>query len=86
MKENLFKDFYNRGFLEDKKNNVPVVLTHVVSLDDSSVGLKAWANAENNSNAYVLYCDVLRSIKERFDKENIEIPFNYQNIIIKNEK
>ena len=24
MKENLFKDFYNRGFLEDKKNNVSV--------------------------------------------------------------
>ena len=30
-----------------------------------------------------MYCDLLRSIKERFDKEDIEIPYNYQNIIIK---
>jgi len=67
---------------EDKKNGVPIVTTRVVSLDDSSVGLKAWANAENNSNGYILYCDVLRSIKERFDKEGIEIPYNYQNVII----
>ena len=67
---------------EDKKNGVPIVTTRVVSLDDSSVGLKAWANAENTSNGYILYCDVLRSIKERFDKEGIEIPYNYQNVII----
>ena len=71
---------------DDKNNNVPIVTTRVISLDDSSVGLKAWANAENSSNGYILYCDVLRSIKERFDKENIEIPFNYQNVIIKNDK
>lgn len=70
----------------DKQNNAPLVTSRVVSLDSSSVGLKAWAYAANNSDGFVLYCDVLRSIKERFDKEGIEIPYNYQNVILKNEK
>lgn len=68
---------------QDKLSNVPEVISRVVSLDNSSVSLKAWAYADSTSNGFVLYCDVLRSIKERFDKEGIEIPYNYQNIIIK---
>lgn len=68
---------------QDKLSNVPEVISRVVSLDNSSVSLKAWAYANSTSNGFVLYCDVLRSIKERFDKEGIEIPYNYQNIIIK---
>ncbi len=68
---------------QDKLSNVPEVISRVVSLDNSSVSLKAWAYANSTSNGFILYCDVLRSIKERFDKEGIEIPYNYQNIIIK---
>ncbi|WP_149275076.1 mechanosensitive ion channel family protein [Pareuzebyella sediminis] len=82
-KHPLFIDIRNE---EDKNNNVPLVTSRVISLDDSSVSLKAWAYAENNSNGFILYCDTIRSIKERFDKEDIEIPFKYQNVIIKNEK
>ncbi len=82
-KHPLFIDIRNE---EDKNNNVPLVTSRVISLDDSSVSLKAWAYAENNSNGFILYCDTIRSIKERFDEENIEIPFKYQNVIIKNEK
>lgn len=82
-KHPLFIDIRNE---EDKNNNVPLVTSRVISLDDSSVTLKAWAYAENNSNGFILYCDTIRSIKERFDEENIEIPFKYQNVIIKNEK
>jgi small-conductance mechanosensitive channel len=29
-------------------------------------------------------CDLLKSVKERFDKEGIDIPFPTQNILIKN--
>lgn len=70
---------------EEKENNRPEIITRVVSLDSSCVTLKAWAYAKNYKEGFALYCDVLRSIKERFDKENIEIPYNYQNVIIKNE-
>ncbi len=70
---------------EDVQNNVPEVISRVVALGDSSVSLKVWAYAENASKASVLYFDLLQSIKHRFDEENIEIPYAYQNIIIKKE-
>lgn len=68
---------------EDKQNNVPEVVSRVVALGNSSVTLKAWAYSDTSSNGFIMYCDLLRSIKERFDEEKIEIPYNYQNVIIK---
>ena len=68
---------------EEIKNQVPAVVTRVVALADSSVTLKAWAYADNASNGFAMYCDLLRSIKLRFDAENIEIPYSYQNVVIK---
>ena len=69
---------------EDLRNNVPEVISRVIALGNSSVMLKAWAYAENAANGFVMYCDLLRSIKQRFDEEKIEIPYTYQNIVIKN--
>lgn len=68
---------------EDIQNNVPEVFSKVVSLGNSSVTLKAWAYSDSASNGFIMYCDLLRSIKERFDQEKIEIPYAYQNVIIK---
>lgn len=69
---------------EDIQNNVPEVVSRVVALADSSVTLKAWAYSDSASNGFIMYCDLLRSIKERFDQEKIEIPYSYQNVILKN--
>ena len=68
---------------EDIQNNLPEVTCRVVALGNSSITLKAWAYSDTSSNGYTMYCDLLRSIKERFDEEKIEIPYNYQNLIIK---
>lgn len=68
---------------EDIANKVPEVVSRVIALDSSSITLKVWAYADNSSNGFIMYCDLIRSIKERFDKENIEIPYNYQNVVIK---
>lgn len=68
---------------EDIENKVPEVTVRVVALANSSVTLKAWAYSNNTANGFVMYCDLLRSIKERFDAEGIEIPYSYQNLIIK---
>ena len=38
----------------------------------------AWA--ANSANAFAMKCDLLKSLKERFDIENIEIPYPYYNI------
>ena len=68
----------------DKINNKPIVNTAVISLGDSSVNIRAWIWANNFSDAYKLRCDLLESIKKRFDKEGIEIPFPHRTIVYKN--
>ena len=59
----------------DKESGVPEVIARVTALGDSSVNLRVWAWAANTSGGYVLYCDLLQSIKKRFDAEGIDIPF-----------
>ena len=82
LKHSLLID--NRSKTE-KKNDVPQVVVRVVDLGDSAVNLRAWVWAANNDNAFVLKCDLMKSVKERFDKEGIEIPFPYSNVILKKE-
>ncbi|MDZ7719112.1 MAG: mechanosensitive ion channel family protein [Balneolaceae bacterium] len=60
---------------EEKKEHEPIVRIRVVLLGESSVNLRAWAWAENPQDGYFLYTDVIESIKKRFDKEGINIPF-----------
>ncbi len=69
----------------EREKGVPEVIVRVISLEDSSIILRAWAWAANTGEAYVMKCDLLKSVKERFDAENIEIPYPYYNQIIKNE-
>tara|TARA_R100000935_G_scaffold1549_1_gene4947 strand:- start:9460 stop:10332 length:873 start_codon:yes stop_codon:yes gene_type:complete len=60
---------------EDVENGVPAVVARVTALGDSSVNLRVWAWAKDASDGYVLNCDLLQSIKRRFDDVDIEIPF-----------
>ncbi|NBC04014.1 MAG: mechanosensitive ion channel [Bacteroidetes bacterium] len=60
---------------EEKKNNEPIVSVRVVMLAESSVNLRAWAWAETPPDGYLLFTDVIESIKKRFDREGINIPF-----------
>lgn len=65
---------------EDIENGVPRVIVRVLSLMDSSVLIRGWAWAQDSPNAFVLQCDVTESIKKRFDKEGIVIPFPQRTI------
>ncbi|RIA09740.1 small-conductance mechanosensitive channel [Flavobacteriaceae bacterium MAR_2010_72] len=67
----------------DKYNNVKKVIVRVISLDDSSVTLRAWAWASNFADSFVMKCDLLESIKKRFDKEGISIPFPHRTMVFK---
>lgn len=62
-----------------------IVPVRLISLGDSSVNLRALATAVDPSSAFVMGCDLLESIKERFDAEGIEIPFPHRTIVYKNE-
>lgn len=65
---------------EDVEKGTPRVLVRMMALSDSSVNLRAWAWASDPPNAFVLECDVIESIKKRFDREGIVIPFPQRTI------
>lgn len=67
------------------KAGEPQVLVRVISLDDYSVRLKAYVWSIGNDTAFVLKCDLLKSVKEAFEKNGIEIPFPYRTIVYKND-
>jgi small-conductance mechanosensitive channel len=68
---------------EEKKKKEPIVKTIVSSLGDSSVNIRAFVWTKNAIDAFNLSCDLNRIIKERFDKEGIDIPFPHRTIVFK---
>lgn len=68
---------------EDIEKNTPAVILRVVEITDFSIRLRANVWTKNNGDAFVLQCDMLKSVKERFDKEGIETPHQYRTIIHK---
>ena len=68
---------------EDISNNIPVVVIRVVGLSDFSIDIKAYLWAANLSDAFIMSCDLLKSVKQRFDREGIEIPFPHRTIVYK---
>jgi small-conductance mechanosensitive channel len=68
---------------QEKAEGIELVSVLVVGLSDYSVDLKAYVWAANNDDSFTMYCDLLKSIKERFDREGIEIPFPYRTVVFK---
>lgn len=65
---------------EDIEAGIPRVTVRVLTLGESSVLIRGWAWAADPPNAFVLQCDVTESIKKRFDKEGVVIPFPQRTI------
>jgi small conductance mechanosensitive channel len=74
--------FDNRSIV-DIENGVPDVLVRVVAWADSSITLRVWVWAEDSGIGFNMECDLLESIKKRFDAEGIEIPFPHRTIVHK---
>ena len=68
---------------EEKASGTPAVKCRVIGFGDSSVNLRAdvWSNSPEES--WEIFCDLNKSVKERFDKEGIEIPFPYRTVVYK---
>lgn len=60
---------------EDLEKGTPRVTVKLLSLMDSSVLLRGWAWAKDSPDSFFMQCEVLESIKKRFDREGIVIPF-----------
>jgi small conductance mechanosensitive channel len=57
------------------------VVVRVIALGEYAVTLRAWVWANNQAEAFIVGCDLLESVKKRYDAEGIEIPFPYRNLI-----
>lgn len=68
---------------EDVREGKPPVKVKVISFGDSSVNLRAWVWTEDAFKSWELLWDLNKSIKERFDREGVEIPFPYRTIVYK---
>lgn len=79
----LLVDNRNPIQIEQGEEQVPVRL---LTLGESSVNLRAWAWAKDNADAFVMGCDLLESIKKRFELEGIEIPYPHRTLVYKEPK
>jgi small-conductance mechanosensitive channel len=69
------------GRTQDQRDKgIAVVIARVIDLGDSSVTLKVWPWAKDAIDGFILKCDLLKSIKQKFDAEGIEIPFPQRTI------
>ena len=71
---------------EQKAAGTPQVVIRVTELGESAITLRAYAWSADYSNSFVMKCDLLKDLKERFDREHIEMPYPYQNIVMKKEE
>ncbi len=88
IKEEILKHknyFDNRTEKEKSDGEVPPITVKVVSYGDSSVNLKSWVWAKDNTAGLQFLWDLNYSVKKRFDAEGIEIPYPYRTIVIKKE-
>jgi small-conductance mechanosensitive channel len=79
----LFID-HRKYLKKDKDSDVAPI--RVINVGDFSITLRAWTWTANPGDAFVMGCELLENIKERFDTEGIEIPYPYNNVIWKKNK
>jgi len=68
---------------EEREAGEQNIKVKVVALSDSSVDLRAFAWAQTNPKSLEMQWDVLKSVKERFGREGIEIPYPHRTIVQK---
>lgn len=71
---------------EQKSKDEPVVAVKLIGFGDSSVNLRAYVWAEEPMKAVQMHFDLNKSIKSRFDKEGIEIPFPHRTVYLRQDK
>ena len=80
------KNFVDNRSEEDIENGTPAVIVRLIDFGESSINLRAQVWTDDPGLGFDLKCDINKSIKERFDREGIEIPFPYRTIVYKEAK
>ncbi|WP_092559640.1 mechanosensitive ion channel family protein [Anaeromicropila populeti] len=81
VKDVLFQEAMNHQLVLKEDYQIDI---YVSSFEASSIslGLRMWVNTDNY---WKLKCEILENIRERFAEENIFIPFNQLDVIVKRE-
>ena len=66
-------DFLDARTEAEKLNGMPPVIAKVVALEDNGVRCRAYVWAKDNDTAFEMKCDLLKTLKERYDREDIQI-------------
>lgn len=68
---------------DQKTEEAPKVTVRIISIGEYAIVLRAWIWAANTDDAFIISCDLNYSVKKRYDEANIDIPYPYRNVIIK---
>ncbi len=77
------KNFFNPPEGSSIINKKTPLKVRLVRFGESSVVLKLYFWARDYAEGFKMTCDLRESIKKRFDKEGIEIPYPYRTIVYK---
>jgi small conductance mechanosensitive channel len=66
--------YFDRRTPAELEMDKPLVEVRVVSIANFAVVVRGWCWTESLDMSFVMYCDVLESIKKRFDSEGINMP------------
>jgi len=80
---NKHPDLLKEGAVSEYMDKQDPVKVRVLGTGDFSVNLRLYAWAKDQPTAFRMKCDLVESIKKRFDKEGVEIPFPYRTIVYK---
>lgn len=70
---------------EEKAAGDPIVWVRVMGFGDSSINLRASVWSVDPLTGFMMKTDLNKNVKNRFDKEGIEIPFPYRTIVYKSD-
>jgi len=79
-------NFIDNRTKEELEDGTPEVIVRLVEFGESSVNIRAQVWSEDPIKAFELKCDIHKSIKHRFDREGIEIPFPHRTLVYKEKK
>ncbi len=66
---------------DDMERGEPAVPVRLIALGESAMTLRAYVWAKDAMSARMMHYDLNRAVKERFDREGVEIPYPHRTII-----
>lgn len=80
------KNFIDNRTEEEKAGGDRAVVVRVLSVNESSITLRASVWSENSTKGFIMKCNLLQQYKEKFEELGIEVPYPYFNIVDKSNR